>query len=184
MKEINSLIAGNLKVIRENRHLSLNDLSNLTGVSKSMLSQIEKGEANPSVGTIWKIADGLKISFTSLINEERDQMKIVRKKDSYEVAQEDGKYRLFTYFPYDPMRKFEIYVIELDCDSEHKSDAHFKGVEEYVVVTKGKLEVQMGNLINVLETDDAAIFVPDKPHTYRNISEDQTKAVIVLYYSE
>ncbi len=59
------VLAENLKTLRANRKLSLDKVAELTGVSKTMLSQIERGESNPTIHTVWKIANGLKISFTA-----------------------------------------------------------------------------------------------------------------------
>ena len=67
MENINSVVADNLKRLRDERKLSLEATAKLSGVSKSMLGQIERGEANPTVSTVWKIAGGLKISFTDLM---------------------------------------------------------------------------------------------------------------------
>ncbi|MEN6483123.1 MAG: helix-turn-helix transcriptional regulator, partial [Anaerolineaceae bacterium] len=67
MEDATLLIAKNLKRIREERKLSLDRLSDLTGVSKSMLGQIERGESSPTISMVWKITNGLKISFTTLL---------------------------------------------------------------------------------------------------------------------
>ncbi|BDB00642.1 hypothetical protein CBOS2020_07160 [Clostridium botulinum] len=56
---LNDIISANLKKLRTDRNLSLGQLSELSGVSKVMLSQIEKEESNPTINTIWKIANGL-----------------------------------------------------------------------------------------------------------------------------
>ena len=97
MTNLNLLLANNLRRIREERSLSLQQLAEVSGVSKSMLGQIERGEANPSVGTIWKIANGLRVSFTSLLNENAGTVRIVCRDDAHEVEQEDGMYRLLSY---------------------------------------------------------------------------------------
>lgn len=60
MEQSTEAISSNLKGYRENRNLSLDQLSDLTGVSKSMLRQIETGQSNPTITTIWKIANGLR----------------------------------------------------------------------------------------------------------------------------
>lgn len=184
MKDLNQLLAINLKRIREERNLSLAQLSELCGVSKSMLGQIERGEANPSVGTIWKIANGLRVSFTSLLSEAPGQVNIISRADAYEVAQEDGMYRLMSYFPYDPAKKFEMYTVELDPGCLHISDAHVKGVEEFMVVMEGQLEVEIGGTVYKLKTGDAANFVSDGTHSYRNPTKKLTKVSIVLFYAE
>lgn len=65
MEKINQIIGENLKKARYDRELSLDKTSNLTGVSKAMLGQIERGESNPTVATLWKITNGLEITFSS-----------------------------------------------------------------------------------------------------------------------
>ena len=57
--------------IREQKKLTLDAAAALTGVSRSMLAQIEKGDVNPTISVLWKIANGYKVSFTSLL-EQRD----------------------------------------------------------------------------------------------------------------
>ena len=79
MQEIHLVIAKNLRSLRESKKLSLEKVAELTGVSKTMIGQIERGESAPTITTIWKIANGLKISFTSLINQPQPDTKIVLK---------------------------------------------------------------------------------------------------------
>jgi transcriptional regulator with XRE-family HTH domain len=67
MEQSAGAIAENLRKVRETRGLSLDQLAELTGVSKSMLRQIETGKSSPTITTIWKIANGLRISFTALL---------------------------------------------------------------------------------------------------------------------
>ena len=67
MEQSIEAISANLRCHRESRGLSLDQMAELTGVSKSMLRQIEIGNSSPTIATLWKIANGLKISFTSLL---------------------------------------------------------------------------------------------------------------------
>ena len=69
MEDLNLIIGNRLKTIRNNRNLSLSEVSEITGVSKAMLGQIERGQSNPTVSTLWKIANGLKVSFSMFIDE-------------------------------------------------------------------------------------------------------------------
>ncbi len=64
-----------LRRVRFERGLTLGDTSDLTGVSKAMLGQIERGESNPTVSILWKISSGLKISFSELLSSETDKFK-------------------------------------------------------------------------------------------------------------
>jgi transcriptional regulator with XRE-family HTH domain len=184
MKDVNLLLAANLRKIREERNLSLGQLAELSGVSKSMLGQIERGEANPSIGTIWQIANGLRVSFTSLLNEENQSVKITHKSDTHMVAQEDDKFRLYSYVPFDPKHKFELYTVELEVGCVHESDAHVTGVDEYLLVHEGIIEVEINGQTYHLKEGDAITFVSDAVHTYRNVGDVFASATIVLYYPE
>ena len=62
-------LAWNLQMIRDEPSLSLDKLTDLTGVSKSMLRQIETGQSSPTIATLWKIANGLQVPFTALLRE-------------------------------------------------------------------------------------------------------------------
>ena len=65
MDHLNELIAENLKDIRKGKGLSLEQVSSLTTISKSMLSQLERGEVNPTISTVYKLALGLKVPVTA-----------------------------------------------------------------------------------------------------------------------
>ncbi|MDZ5034857.1 helix-turn-helix transcriptional regulator, partial [Clostridium perfringens] len=78
---INFIIAENLKALRTERNLSLGQLAELSDVSKVMISQIEKGDTNPTINTLWKIANGLKVPYTSLLEQKENDTCIISKKD-------------------------------------------------------------------------------------------------------
>ena len=68
-------------------------LADLSGISKVMLSQIEKDETNPTINTIWKIANGLKVPYTKLIDEAPNHAVVVRKSECIEQMNETNNYR-------------------------------------------------------------------------------------------
>lgn len=184
MKAVNDLLASNVRRLREEKNLSVLQLSDLSGVSKSMLGQIERGEANPSVGTIWKIANGLHVSFTSLLDEVQKEVKVIQKQEAFEFGQEDGLYRLFSYFPYDLQHRFELYTVELMPECVHESEAHALGVEEYLIVHYGLLEISIRGVTYILSEGDAIRFIADDRHSYKNLDQNTTKYTTLLYYSE
>lgn len=77
MKNLNLIIGNKLKDIRNKRNLSLDEVTKLTGVSKAMLGQIERGQSNPTVSTLWKIATGLKVSFSLFIDENQEDLQLI-----------------------------------------------------------------------------------------------------------
>lgn len=76
-------------------------MAELTGVSKTMIGQIERGESTPTITTLWKIANGLKVSFSELIHSPLPEIKVVRKEDAQVLTEDDGRYRVYTTFPFD-----------------------------------------------------------------------------------
>ena len=59
--DVTSLVAKNVRQARETKKLTLDGAAAATGVSRSMLAQIEKGEVNPTISVLWKIANGYKM---------------------------------------------------------------------------------------------------------------------------
>ncbi|MBN2797198.1 MAG: helix-turn-helix transcriptional regulator [Clostridia bacterium] len=184
MKDVNKIIGDNLKQLREERGYSLGTLADMVQVSKSMLFQIEKGETNPSVGTIWKIANGLRVSFTSLLNEDVTPFKVVRKENLSKISQEDEMYTIYPYFPYDRDKRFEMYTFELEPNAKHDSEAHVKGVEEFFIVTHGQMTMIIGSKKIKLSQGDAITFKADKSHAYINDSDVPARGTILLYYQD
>ena len=67
MEKINEIVANNIAILRKKNRLSLEELGKLSGVSKSMLAQIEKGTANPSLGVLWGFSGRLPMDLGYLL---------------------------------------------------------------------------------------------------------------------
>ena len=182
MNDIHIKIGRKINKIRRNKGLSLDKLADLTGVSKSMLGQIERGESIPTVTTLWKIATGLRMSFTSLLEEEKSAVSVVSVEDIEPLYGEGQDYRVFPFFPFDPKKQFEIFLLEFGAGYVHNAESHNVGVEEYLIITKGKLEVEVDSETFTIHEGNAIRFFADLPHIYRNLTEEITKAILVLYY--
>lgn len=182
MRNIQKNIGVNLREIRKKRGLSLDAAGDLTGVSKAMLGQIERGESNPTVTTLWKIATGLQVSFSSLIMEEPSMVHFVKSGDIQPIMEYNGKYRVYPVFPFDPTKKFEIFSVKVEPKYEHISQKHNEGVEEYITVLSGTLELEIDGKIYSLETGDSIRFLANKEHIYRNRTSDSSTYQAIIYY--
>lgn len=182
MDDINRIVANNLKKIREKNKLSLENLSELTGVSKSMLGQIERGESNPSLQTIWKIATGLKVSLTSLIVPSKPEAEIIKKSDILPIIADEGKFRIYPMFPFDPEKRFEVLNIELEPGASSFSDPHDENTEEYVFVHEGEFTIKIDNNMYKVDAGNAIRYRADRAHTYYNLTDKPTKISMVIYY--
>lgn len=179
---LNNIIAENLKRLRNERQLSLSKLSEICGVSKVMLGQIERGESNPTINTIWKIATGLKIPYTHLIDEPIKTDVLIRKELSTKQASPDGKYRVYCYFTSHANRNFELFTVELDNNSTYESQSHGEKTQEYIIVYSGELSLDVAGTNYILKTGDSILFDSSKPHTYSNSSDEMIKMTIINYY--
>jgi len=179
---LNLVIANNLKEIRELRKLSLDKVADLTGVSKSMLGQIERGESNPTISTVWKIANGLKISFTDLINTHKSGTILIRRSEIEPLIEDGGRYRLYPVFPYEDNRRFEIYSIDIEKDGYLNSEAHREGTEEYLTVFQGQATIIVNREEHIISKGDSIRFKADKPHGYYNAGDEPVIISMVIYY--
>ena len=104
--------------------MSLDMLAERTGVSKSMLGQIERGESNPTVSTIGKIVEGLKVPFEQLIYNRKEIMVVPSPEEAPVCKAKEGEYRIYVMLPYDAGRNFEIYQGELTRNARMESESH------------------------------------------------------------
>lgn len=182
MKEIHLIIAENLKMLRESKKLSLEKVSELTGVSKTMIGQIERGESVPTITTIWKIANGLKISFTSLINNPQPDTVVMRKSETQTLFEDDAKYRVYPAFPFEEDKRFELYTVEIDKGGFLRAEPHMEGTEELITVFDGELTICVNDDEFIVTSGDSIRFKADRPHSYRNSGEIMARLSMVLYY--
>jgi transcriptional regulator with XRE-family HTH domain len=178
--EVGEIIAANLRRIREERHLSLSQLAEQAGVSKVILSQIEKGDANPTINTIWKITGALQLPYTSLLEPPEAKAVHVKKVDISDL--EEDKYHIFSYYPKDQDRNFEMYQIEMDVGCRHDSIGHSSNSSEYIMVMEGQMILEVNGTEYLLEPDDALYFDASYPHVYKNASDQRVKIVLIIYY--
>ena len=133
-----------------------------------MIGQIERGESSPTITTIWKIANGLKISFTSLINNPQPDTKVILKSEIQTLSEDNGKYRVYPYFPFEDDRRFEIYSVEIEKGGFLSADSHREGTEEFLTVFEGELTDSVNNIEYTVRSGDSIKFKADIPHTYHN----------------
>ena len=183
MDSIQEVIAQNLMNIRRKRGLSLDKVAELTGVSKAMLSQIEKGKTSPTVTILWKIANGLQVSFSTFIKEsDKQQIEKIKIDQLTPVNDENGNYLVYSIFPYHPEKKFEIYMVSLQPGYTHIAEKHLG--EEYILIQNGELTLEIQGETCLLSTNDTIKFTADTEHTYTNTSEEAVQFYIVIYYPD
>lgn len=184
MDKLQQILAKNLKTIRDERGLSLDKLASMTKVSKSMLGQIERGESNPTLGTVWKIANGLRISFTELVKEQQSEHVIIRKDDVAFVEEDNGLCQIFPYFTYEDGKPYEVYKVNMEKKGYITAVPHPKGTVEVIVVYEGEVTVRVDDNEFTLREGDATRFYGDLEHVYHNTGDSMAKLGVVIYYGQ
>lgn len=175
-------IGRNLKKIRQNQKLSLNDVSLLCHVSKPMLSQIERGNSSPTINVLYKIATGLKIPLSTLLAENETSVRFVQGKEQPDIMEENGLMKVYTLFPFDALKGCEMFLVKLEAGCTHRSNSHAENVEEIVCVSQGKIELNIDGNCFTLKKDDAVSFKADCPHVYTNIGDEPASFYNTIFY--
>ena len=182
MTEPSSIIGERLRDIRSKLNISLDDAAKMTGVSKPMLGQIERGQSTPTITTLWKIATGLKTPLSSFLQERQSEYTVIKISDEVSVTEDEGRMRAYTMFPYDPIRSMEVFFIEFDAGCHHASEKHSDGVEEYIMVLSGKLHLVINGKEVVVQKNEAIRFEADVPHEYNNPFSEGCSAYNIIFY--
>jgi transcriptional regulator with XRE-family HTH domain len=179
------VVGGNLRRLRTKRGLSLERLSQLSGVSRAMLGQIELGQSAPTINVLWKIARALEVTFSALISTRTQSgALILRSNDSKVLTSKDRSFSSRALFPFDEPRRVEFYELRLTPGGVETADAHAPGTSENLVVTAGTVEIEVGGDTHRLETGDSILFEADAPHAYKNAGRGEAVMYLVMTYAE
>ena len=177
-------IGERLKEIRNTRHLTLDEAAELTGVSKPMLGQIERGQSSPTINVLWKISTGLKIPLSFFCRQLETEYTVAGLSEKEMITEEDGGMRAYPLFPFDPARNLEVFYIEFDAGVTHGSLPHVAGVEEYILPVQWTLKMVIGKKEVFLQKRQSIRFGADVPHAYYNVSDEVCTVYNVIFYPD
>ncbi len=180
--ELQKVIGANVKAIRERKKLTLDMAAQISGVSRSMLSQIERGDVNPTISVLWKIANGFKVSFTSFMDRHEEAPTLIRAADIKPLVEADGLYLNYPAFPFREDTLFETYRIRIEPGGSLEAQPHMSGTVEYVTVFSGSVEIRTGGDSFQLVEGDSLSFHADIEHSYRNICGDTVWLSMLIHY--
>ncbi|WP_125559459.1 helix-turn-helix domain-containing protein [Salibacterium salarium] len=176
-------IGKKLRQIRTQKGLNLEEMAVRTGVSKPMLGQIERGDSNPTVGTLWKIANGVNVPFTSFVELERPYATKITYDELKTLDGDHGGLHVKPVFQKDSHTPFEVFYVDIDAKQSYYSNAHPKGVEEYIFLQQGHIEIEIEDDCFELQEGDALRFEASEDHVYTNKSDEKASFTMIIYYS-
>ena len=168
--------------------LSLSDLSEATGVSKAMLSQIERSESIPTLTTLWKISDGLQIRFDTLIAESlgiaNKRYNVTCLKDITPVTDDGGRILIYCTSPFSPISGTETFYCVMKPGCCFSSEGHRSGKIEHIFVFQGAINILVGKQAEsyYLDAGSALSFDAFEKHVYQNAGEEDALIYIALIH--
>lgn len=150
-------IAINLKRIRKAKAMSLDVVAEQTGVSKSMLATIEKGDANPSIGVLGKIMSGLRVDLQDLTQVPQGDVYLVDVENLEPTKKVPGQYKVWTCFPIADNRMVEIYRIDIEPGGVYESGSHGERTKEYITMLKGRLTIHLEQEVYTVERSSFSV---------------------------
>lgn len=178
-------VGATLQRLRLARGLTLEDLSRIAGVSKSMLSQIEREKANPTIAITWRLANALGVPIGELLSSGTREIETIRVLEAHETPTLPGDhagYVLRILGPMDLAGKYEWYELTLAAGGELASQAHDPGTSEHMTVLHGALEVEVGAIRKKVKMGGTARYRADQDHAIRNAGKTEAKALLVVVH--
>ena len=181
---INRHLGARVKQLRSDRGWSLEGLANASGVSRSMLSQIEREQANPTLAVTLRIAQAFGMTLGELLEVPgaSSAVTVIRANDHAFHYRSDKFCRVRTLSPLNLEKDVEFYEVQLQPGGALRSSAHFEGTREFLTVQKGQVRVESAGDVEDLGPGDSATYRADVPHAIINLGKGEALVFLVDIY--
>lgn len=180
--EILTLLPARLKEARRAQGLSLEAVANLSGVSRSMVSQIERGESSPTIATLWNLTRALQVDFAGLLENEEaeDRITVLTAPEVPRIDNRGSGCRISILSPPEDTGGHEVYDIRFAVAGALDSQPHARGAREQLTVLEGAVAVTSGQASEVLQTGDTARYAADVPHAIAAEGEAEARVFLIV----
>jgi XRE family transcriptional regulator, regulator of sulfur utilization len=167
--------------LRKAYNLSLSELAEQSGVAKSIISQIERNETNPTLATIWRLSQALDVSIERVLSsgDEEPFIEKTSRADTPSLLSEDGKVKLAIIGWIKTVEWLQWYEVEAEPGGVLDSDGHQRGSIECLSVSAGEFEVDVGGVTQTAKAGETLRYRCDRPHTVRCIGPATGHATMV-----
>lgn len=180
-QRVSRSLAEAVRRLRTARAWTLDELAARSGVSRRLVVQIEQGEANPSIGTLLRLADALEVTLTDLVSaQETTRVGVRAPSEATELWQGPAGGRALLDVSRGPL---ELWTWRLQPGESHVSDAHHPGALELVKVRRGILVLEVGDESVQVKAGHSAWFDASRQHAYRNATTTPVTFTLVVFDS-
>ena len=183
-ESINEDLGRRVKKLRGDRGWSLEELASASGVSRSMLSEIERERANPTLSVTYRIARAFGLSLQDLIEsaDSASTIQTIRANDRAQIFRSDKQCQIRTLSPLNLEKDVEFYELRLPIGEALRSQPHVDGTREFLTVEEGSVDLQSGNSTESLTKGDSATYRADVAHTILNTGKRVAVLFLVVIY--
>ncbi|MFZ1470507.1 MAG: helix-turn-helix domain-containing protein [Paracoccaceae bacterium] len=179
--DIHDRLANSLRAARKARGLSLDAVAKLSGVSRSMVSQIERGESSPTVATLWNLTTALQVDFAGLLEgRPRPGIEVTRTHEAPVIDRTGVRIRILS--PAEAVGANEVYDLDFGPGARLISDPHGPGCREHLTVIAGQLRVISGVEDALLGPGDVARYAADRDHEIAAL-DGAARAILIVQNS-
>lgn len=180
----NQVLQDRVTQLRKKNKWTLEKLASLSGVSRSMLSQIERGQANPTLAVTFRIAQAFGISIGELVEQPwgNSNIDIVHGDDPNNQFRIDDECKIRTLSPLHMEKNVEFYELRIAVKAVLKSAPHFEGARELLTITAGSANVLSGSTHCHLSCGDSAHYRADLEHCIENSGDQELVCFLVVTY--
>ena len=180
---INENLGRRVKKLRSDRGWSLEELATVSGVSRSMLSEVEREKANPTLTVTFRIARAFGLTLQELIESaETSAPKIQVIRASAQVYRRDKQYEIRTLSPLNLEKDVEFYELTLRPGGALRSQPHFEGTREFLTVEEGNVRIESGTDTDDLGKGDSGTYRADVAHAIINTGKAVALVFLVVIY--
>lgn len=197
-------IGKKIRAERRNRGFTLEQIAEQTGLSRSYISNLERGLTEPTVSVLKKISALLQLSLVEIFGEKTESVRELgypvpapavekaapRYVADVKVVEPDqrktftlaGSNLAFELLTPDLNRQFEVYIFRAEPGTQTGSDAMSDPPgEKFALVLKGTMETKVGDRVYTLKTGATIYFPSDLPHTWRVVGDETLEVVVVVH---
>jgi transcriptional regulator with XRE-family HTH domain len=167
--------------LRKAYNLSLSELAEQSGVAKSIISQIERNETNPTLATIWRLSQALDVSIDRVLATGDDEPFIEKSSrgDTPILVSDDGRVRLAIIGWIKTVEWLQWYDLVAEPGGVLDSEAHQRGSVEALSVLEGEFAVEIGGVVQTARAGETLRYRCDRQHSVRSIGEGRGHATMV-----
>ncbi|QBF29790.1 helix-turn-helix domain-containing protein [Thalassococcus sp. S3] len=179
--DILNRLPARLKEARAAQGLSLDAVAKLSGVSRSMVSQIERGESSPTIATLWNLTRALQVDFAGLLDEDAPDTRIdVLRNDAVPTIDNMGEgCRIRILSPPEDAGSYEVYELRFAPGGRLDSQPHRRGAHESLTVIEGQVVVTSGDAQDRLGAGDTARYAADQTHSIAS-ADGSARAILMV----